>query len=295
MSLPHITVCVCTFKRDVLLADLLQRLAVQRTNGLFTFDVVVADNDCDGSAGPVVRARACASSLTVTYCVEPRQNIARARNKALQHARGDLVAFIDDDESPTAEWLCRLFETWAQTGAAGVLGPVLPRFEQEPPAWVRKGRFFDRPRHATGQPIAWQEGRTGNVLFVREVLQHLEPPFRPQFASSGEDTDLFCRLAQSGSTFVWSDEAVVFEFVPTARCTRRYLLRRAARQGSDSAKYPRQAVIKSLVALPCYLLALPALAVVGHHVFIAYLLKAVHHATRLLSVAGVPLPAFGPR
>lgn len=295
MPLPHITVCVCTYKRESLLAELLRCLGSQRTDGLFTFDVVVADNDRDRSAEHVVRMSGCASPLKVTYCVEPVQNIARARNKALEYARGDLVAFIDDDECPTPEWLYRLFETWTQRGAAGVLGPVVPRFEQEPPAWVRKGRFFDRPRYATGRPVAWQQGRTGNVLFVRDVLRQIDPPFRPQFANSGEDTDLFCRLAQNGSTFVWSDEAVVFEFVPAYRCTRRYLLRRAARQGSDSAKYPTQAVVKSLIALPCYVLVLPALAVVGQHVFLAYLLKIVHHATRLLSFARVPLPEFSPR
>ena len=40
------------------------------------------------------------SGCRVKYCVEPRQNIALARNKALQNAEGDLIAFIDDDEFP---------------------------------------------------------------------------------------------------------------------------------------------------------------------------------------------------
>ncbi len=41
----HISVCICTFKRTPLLKRLLQALEEQETDGLFTFSIVVADND----------------------------------------------------------------------------------------------------------------------------------------------------------------------------------------------------------------------------------------------------------
>jgi len=283
---------VCTFKRPTFLEHLLRTLEVQRTDNLFEYDVVVADNDAARSAEPVVRARASASKLKIMYCVEPVANIAAARNAALANARGDFIAFIDDDEFPTGEWLYWLFRTREDRQAGGVLGPVLPQFQLEPPTWLTKGKFFDRPRYATGRPLAWFEARSGNVLFVREILNQLDPPFRTQFATAGEDMDFFRRAIERGFTFVWCDEAEVFEFVPASRCTRRYLLRRAVLRGSNFPKHPTDRAknaLKSIVALPCYTVALPVLAIVGHHVFISYLIKVLDHGSRLLAFAGLPL------
>ena len=76
------------------------------TGGLFTYCVVVADNDrLESSAALVSALRRPVRRCRSTYCVEPRQNIALARNKAIEHATGDFVAFIDDDEFPTRRWL----------------------------------------------------------------------------------------------------------------------------------------------------------------------------------------------
>src|SRR5712664_254520 len=147
---PHISVCICTYKRPQFLKRLLQGLAKQDTGGLFTYSTVVADNDHALSAEPVVREFTATSDIRVTYCVEPRQNIALARNKAVENAEGDLVAFIDDDEFPATDWLLHLFNARLNYGVDGVLGPVKPYYECPPPDWVKKGGFFERPCYATG-------------------------------------------------------------------------------------------------------------------------------------------------
>src|SRR5438477_7098724 len=97
---PHISVCICTFKRQPFLRRLLAALAAQETGRLFTFSVIVADNDRHESAKPVVDEWSAGSMLRVDYCLEPRQNIALTRNKAIAHATGHFIAFIDDDEWP---------------------------------------------------------------------------------------------------------------------------------------------------------------------------------------------------
>jgi glycosyltransferase involved in cell wall biosynthesis len=288
----HITVCICTYKRPALLKKLLDRLDAQETEGLFSYSVVVSDNDCMRSAEEVVAEFSSRTHIPVTYCVESEQNIALARNNALRHATGNLIAFIDDDEFPAAAWLRNLFKTYAACGADGVLGPVMPYFESEPPAWVRKGKFFERPTHATGFKIGWAEARTGNVLFDKSMLSGVETPFRPQFATAGEDVDFFRRMTEKGRTFVWCNEAVVYEVVPLSRCRRRYLLWHALLRGSNFPKHPvhrlRNAT-KSLIAVPCYALALPIFALFGEHVFLKYLTKLLDHASRLLAFAGMKL------
>ena len=106
----HIAVCVCTYKRPQLLKRLLEELRGQDTGGLFTYSIVVVDNDHSRSAEAVVGDFAVSSGIPIKYCIEPQQNIALARNRAIDNVDGDLIAFIDDDEFPIKSWLLTLFE-----------------------------------------------------------------------------------------------------------------------------------------------------------------------------------------
>lgn len=291
MKVNHISVCVCTFKRPELLRQLLRHLEDQQTQGMFTYSVVVADNDHARSAEQIAQQFS-NGRLSVTYCVETQQNIAMVRNKAIQHAGGDLIAFIDDDEFPADNWLSNLFKALKHYGADGVLGPVKPWFESEPPHWLRAGKFFDRPTYGTGYKLSYTETRTGNVLFWRTMLDGMDIPFRLQFSTAGEDVDFFRRMMEKGYRFVWCDDGFVYEVVPPSRCTRRYLLKRALLRGSNFSKHPTQRLgnaTRSLLAVPCYAVALPILALFGQHVFLKYLIKIFDHTSRLLAFLGLPL------
>jgi len=291
-EIPHISVCICTFKRQELLERLLQKLGGQQTGGLFTYSIVVADNDASRSAEPVISKAAALSVVPIAYCVEPRQNIALARNQVVSHAEGDCIAFIDDDEWPSDDWLLQLFETMVKFDVSGVLGPVKPSYECPPPAWMIRGRFFERPSYPTGHQMHWSETRTGNVLFRKDILAPNESAFREEFDTGAEDVDFFRRMASRGCVFVWCDEAIVYESVPAARCNRTYLLRRALLRGTIFAKHPTDRfknTIKSMVAVPCYAVALPFLALLGQHHFFRYAIKICDHGSRLLAVFGLPL------
>jgi succinoglycan biosynthesis protein ExoM len=286
----HVSVCICTFKRPALLKRLLENLQKQRTDGLFTYSAVVADNDPAQSAQESVAELASTSAVPLKYCFESQPNIALARNKALQYAVGDFIAFIDDDEFPTEDWLWNLFKTYMAFGVDGVLGPVKPSFESEPPKWVKRGKFFDRPSFETGYKMNWDEARTGNVLFKREILNSVDIPFRSEFSTAGEDVDFFRRMIEKGHTFVWCNEAVAYEVVPASRCTRSYLLKRALLRGSNFNKHPTgrfKNATKSVIAVPCYTVALPFLALFGEHVFMKYLIKLLDHGSRLLAYVGL--------
>src|SRR5207245_11457920 len=156
--------------RPRFLKRLLEELAGQDTQGLFTYSVIVADNDVLESANKVVSEFVATASLEIKYCVEPQQNISLTRNRALENARGDYIAFIDDDEIPISNWLLVLYMTCNEHEVDGVLGPVKPSFEQEPPKWVVRGGFYDRPTYPTGLVIGWKQGRTGNVIMRRGIF-----------------------------------------------------------------------------------------------------------------------------
>ncbi len=284
----HISVCICTFKRPELLKRLLDRLEGQITKGLFTYSIIIADNDARQSAGGVVAAQAAASSIEIIYVVEPRQNIALARNSALENSKGDYIALIDDDEIPEMNWLLGLLQACLFYRADGVLGPVRPYFEHDPPSWVIQGRFFDRPAHATGYFLNWTETRSGNVLFKKDIIQGIKNPFRAEFGTGSEDVDFFRRMIGQGRTFVWCAEAAVAEYVPPARCRRSYQIKKALLRGGNALKhktpYRTRGILKSLAALPLYGLALPFLYIAGDHLFMKYLISFCDHAGKLLKL-----------
>ena len=285
----HIGVCVCTYKRPELLKRLLNALTVQETGGLFTYSIVVIDNDKAGSAKSVVSDFAATSPIPVTYDVEPVQNICLARNRAIAHAGGESIVFIDDDEFPEKQWLLMLHQAGSREDVAGVLGPVKSHFDQKPPDWVIGCRFFERPGHPTGFVIDWTEGRTGNVLLKKRLFVPGEPPFDPKFHRGG-DTDFFMRMHQKGHVFIWCDEAVVFEVVPPSRWTREFMLKRALLRGSITLKNPGfrlSSVGKSLVAAACYTVALPFAFLLGQHRFMDLLVRLCDHLGKILAFVGI--------
>jgi succinoglycan biosynthesis protein ExoM len=285
---PTVCVCVCTYKRPQLLRRTLAELAKQDTAGRFTYSIVVADNDSWRSAQPVVAEFLAASSVETTYCIEPEQNIALARNKALESARADYIAFIDDDEFPARDWLATLLSACEKHGADGVLGPVRPFFDRPPPKWLIRGRFCERPEHATGSLLHWKQTRTGNVLFRRQILSGVQNPFRQEFGNGGEDQDFFRRMTGEGYRFVWCNEAVVHEVVPPERWKRTYLLKRALLRGQNERLLlnPRS-IVKSMLAVPLYAVMLPFLLVLGHHLFMNYSIRLLDHAGKLLAALGL--------
>ena len=177
VPLDHITICLCTCRRAGRLAGLLSDLARQESGGAFTYSLSVVDNDPAASASEVIAAFARKGTVPVQASWEPEPNIARARNRSLAGASGNLVAFIDDDETPAPDWLRRLHTALLRDGTSAVLGPVRPRYASPPPAWVVRGRFWERDELPTGSRLPWTRCRTGNALVRKPALDSLQPAF----------------------------------------------------------------------------------------------------------------------
>jgi succinoglycan biosynthesis protein ExoM len=285
---PHISVCVCSYRRPRLLRRLLLKLNHQETGNLFTYSIVVADNDAERSGSAVVAKMSSICKVPIRYCVEPRRNIALARNKAIENADGAYIALIDDDEFPEPTWLLTLYRNLSDYRVDGVLGVVRRHFEEVPPEWFRKSGIYDRKIIPTGTIVRWKESRTGNALLKRGMFIFDPAPFRPEFRA-GEDQDFFRRKIEAGYRFIWSADAVVSETIPPARWRRSYILRKAVLQGATFALQPtctRFNIAKSLVAVPLYLLILPFTLLFGQQYFMRLMVKICDHAGKLLMRAG---------
>ena len=301
-KVPHVCVGICTFQRSELLLRLLEGLTRLQTTATasgepnFTLSAVVVDNDATGSARPVVESFLAQNPLAITYEIEPERNFALVRNRVTALAKGDFLAFIDDDEVPAPEWMLNLLATQTQSNADGVLGPVRPYFDVEPPSWIKKGKLCDRPVHPTGMILNWSQTRTGNALLRTEIFQERGLQFDPAFAIGGEDVDFFKRAIGNGCRFVWCEEAPAYELVPPARLRKSYFLKRALLQGQVSLRYAgarltlgmrARVAMRSLIALFVYASLLPVLALGGFHRVMKYLIKISHHSGQVLAAAGI--------
>ena len=228
----RVAVCVATYRRPALLAQLLDGLSALTFTKVPVPDitVVIVDNDSARSAEPVcLRNRL---PWNVRYAVEPRRGIAQARNRALREAADlEFIAFIDDDEAPAPSWLDELLAAQAQFAADVVCGLVIPSYAPGVPAWIRAGRFFERPVPAAGS--APETFSTNNVLLRAAVLAYVHG-FDERFSfTGGEDTQFFLRVRAAGFSIVSSGAAVVRETVPLSRANLRWMLRRAYQCGNS--------------------------------------------------------------
>ena len=294
----HISVCVCTYHRNVMLERLLRKLALQATNGLFDFSVVVVDNDAIGPAKETAVRLGEELELDITYGIEPERTIPAARNHALRLAKGNIIGIIDDDEFPPHEWLLTMYRAIQTFDVDGALGPVHPFFEQEPPGWLVKGRFCERPVHRTGTLLRWDQTRTGNVLLKREVLDKHNLCFDLKWKTSGSDRAFFREAMRAGCRFVAVEEAPVYETVPPERWTRSYYVKRAlvhgfnAHRNSTNHRWGFSSVMapmKSVGALVTYAVVLPFCVPVGTHLVMKYLEKGAHHLSRLCAILRIEL------
>lgn len=275
-----------------MIGRLLSEMEEQETEGFFDYSIVIVDNDRSESARETAEAFARQSKISISYYMEPEQNIALARNKAIENAKGNFIGFIDDDEFPVDNWLLNLYKAVNRYESDGVLGPVLPDFEKEPPRWVLKGHFFDRPTHSAGHILGWKNTRTGNALLRRELFKEDHKWFDPAFGSGGEDRDFFRRKIAEGHVFVWCNEAPVFETVPPKRWKRTVLIKRALLRGKMALNATRSrpvSVLKSTVAIVIYTGCLPLFFILGHHLFMKYLIKDCDHLGKVFAFWGINL------
>ena len=179
---PRISVIVCTRDRTDRFAASLERL---RSLSYPTYEIVVVDNAPRSDA---VRRLVDASpeSPPCRYVPEPRPGLSWARNAGLAVAQGEVVAFIDDDETPDVHWLAEIVRAFAGRPDVGcVSGMILPA-QLETPAQVWFERFGGHSKGRGFTPATFSRdgqqsplyplppfGAGGNMAFRAEVLRDL--------------------------------------------------------------------------------------------------------------------------
>jgi glycosyltransferase involved in cell wall biosynthesis len=211
--LPSATVAVCTRDRPEDLRACLDALLRLPDDGQ---EILVIDNCPSSNAAE----RLVAAKPRVRYVREDRPGLDVARNRALREARGEVVAFTDDDATPDPGWLRALLAGFGDRQVLCVTGLTLPaELETEAQEWFERlggfGRGFTHTvfEARTHNPLlAGRIGAGVNMALRRAVLDEIGPfdealdvgtPTR-----SGGDHDLFTRILAAGYRIVYEPEAV---------------------------------------------------------------------------------------
>lgn len=224
--LPSLSAAVCTRDRPELLERCLASLVALRASpnaARVRFEILVVDNASrDGRTRALVER-----TEGVRYLHAPVSGLDFARNVALAEARGDFVAFFDDDVRVDRGWLEGFVEAVAaHPDAAAVTGPVLPD-ELATPAQVMFeayggfGHRFRTQRHGPTRPddplYPCHPGQVGagcNMTLRRTVALGLggfdEALDTGAPLPGGGDLDMFYRLLRAGHTIVTEPACLVF-------------------------------------------------------------------------------------
>lgn len=293
-------ICVLTFHRPTSLRRLLEGLARLQFRGAPAPDVeiVVVDNDSQGSARRTCENARSHLPWPLRYIVEPTRGIAQARNAAVRAAveGADFVAFIDDDEVPDPLWLDELLRVQRAFAADVVTGPVFPHFEEEAPVYVIRGHFFDPPQRTTGMLL--DRAFTGNVLACSHVFRNMPTLFDERLGLiGGEDVLFFRRVALAGFKIVWASDARISEWVPNSRTSIAWILKRAFRTGNSGAicdrdltdSTPRRAwlCLRALGSIAKAILSTPRSAIIGRHEVLESLQTVIRGLGYLAGAAGI--------
>jgi glycosyltransferase involved in cell wall biosynthesis len=219
-SWPSVSVVVNTVDRAGALATLLAALE-QQDYPCFELIVVVGPTQDDTLA----RLAAYAGRLRVLRCA--RASLGESRNIGLLAARGEIVAYIDDDAAPCRTWLAQLAAAFSDPAVALVGGSVYLVHPQQPVIQHRLGVVSNLGEQVNvraantdwpaGRGRLWTERPMGtNMAFRRAALLAIGG-FDAYYAWVYDDADVALRLLRAGYSVRGLRAAPVYHIPASSR------------------------------------------------------------------------------
>jgi len=225
---PFVSVAIPTRDRPESAAEAVAALLASRYPG-DRFEVIVVDNRPPGEAAEGEGAVAGAlSDPRVRVLREPLAGGANARNLALAEARGEIVAYVDDDAIADRDWLASVALAFdGDEGVGAMSGLVMPReLETEAQVWFEGyARFSHRlrrraydlgPNRPLDDPLFPFDvgvlGTGANMAFRTAVLRAaggFDPAFNTTALPNGTDVEALLRVLLGGWTVVREPGAIV--------------------------------------------------------------------------------------
>jgi len=199
-------------------------------------ELLIVDNASTDEARQLV-SRSQVSHLETRYFHEPQTGQARARNRGLAQARGEIILFLDDDVRPSRKWLegmCYPIVTGQADAVAGTL--ILPSHLHRP--WMQRTHRSFLSSNEEDRPDAIDALIGGNMGFRRSVLEKV-PAFDVELGPGALgfwDDILFTRqLGVAGYRLARASEYPAVHHFDPARLSRTGFVQRAKGEGRSQA------------------------------------------------------------
>ena len=175
-----------------------------------------------------------ATPVSITF--SGKRGLAAARNKGVEVATGDIIAFIDDDAVADENWLYKLLKSFSDdVVVAG--GPVKPIFRgkkiKDKLNWIVGCTSYNPPpKRPIGCNMAFDKQVFNTLGGFNENLGRVKRKL-----AIGEETEFFLRIKKEmpDAKIVFNPEAIVYHYIPVERTKLSYMLRRAYEEGSAKA------------------------------------------------------------
>ena len=171
---------------------------------------------------------------------EKNMGLSESRNKGMKEAKGDIIAFFDDDAVADEDWMRELVRLYEEKDAFAAGGKLLPKWVSKKPKFLPEEYYWLVGATHKGFPEEVTEVRNtfgSNLSFKAEVLKALggfrsEMGVKGKGLLQGEETELCERMREKfGKGVVYNPDAIVYHKVFPERLRMRFLLRRAFWQG----------------------------------------------------------------
>jgi GT2 family glycosyltransferase len=208
------------------------------------FEVIVVDNSSSDDTRSVVEA-AVGRVPGLRYVRHDVIGLSAARNRAIEEARGEVYAILDDDAVASPTWLevmAAAFERHARAGAIG--GRIELIWPGPAPAWISEetaplyARFDGGP---VEREFRFPHMPFGTNLGLRADIVEKVGGFSTELGRvggsliSGEEAELCFRIATAGYLVMYEPDLQVGHHVLPERVSRRWLLFRSFEQGRTRA------------------------------------------------------------
>jgi glycosyltransferase involved in cell wall biosynthesis len=241
-----------------------ESVAVQTLPQSVDWEILVVDNNSSDQTRQVVEDLRQRHPDRIRYLLEPRQGVSHARNAGIQEARGDILAFIDDDETAGSGWLQNLTSSLHNGDWAGAGGRVVPQWRCSRPRWLSSQNSF-----LSGPLAAFDVGPEGelieppfgaNMAFRKDIFERYGG-FRTDLGRVGksllssEDTEFGRRLIAAGERLRWEPSAITYHPVEEDRVRKEYFQEWWFNKGrSDIRELGIQPKCKRFLGIPLRLL-----------------------------------------
>jgi succinoglycan biosynthesis protein ExoM len=289
-EMAYITVCICTFRRPSLLRTI-DSITTQSVNGALAA-ILVIDNDDSPSAREAIESREPNAQVDIKYLHAPARNISVARNAALDAVTTPWLAFIDDDEYASSDWLHRL--SLERHGAHAIFGLSKAIYSSSAPQWIIEGDYHS---NYVLNRVPINTGYTSNALIDVEFVRKNALRFDPQLGTTGgEDTIFFHHMFRAGGVLKYSPHAVAYEEVIPSRLNFWWVAKRRFRVGQVYAMMfhrfnlvDYRTVVWSAPVKVSSCVAMAAVMIWRPNRAIWWLMRSIFHAGSLSFALGIKL------